>query len=154
MKKLMILFSLLICGMAQGQKLFVYSQELKSGSTKVFAGEDGKEYHSHNNEVIFYIFLQTSSTPLVRELWIDGSRYEFKMDSVSTPVIMKTGIKFNNHQKSDTLVKKTSDKVYRITPGRKMENTGPKYSKGVTLLLKSKKIKVSQIKELSPAFNQ
>ena len=150
----MIIFGLLFSGIANAQKLHVYRQEVKAGTAKHFVDENGKEYSSATQDFAYLIYLQTSSNPVFKELWIDGNRYEFKVDSVSGPVVVKQGFKFKNGQHTDTLVNKTSDKLYRIFPGRKMNDVAAKNQKGVIVVTKGKKFKVPRAKELPAQYNQ
>jgi len=150
----MIISSLLVYNSLHAQKLYVYVQEVKTGATKIFTDASGKEYQSKNEDRIHLIYLQTRNIPTVKELWIDGNRFEFTVDSVSSPVVLSTGLKFKNHGTSDTLVRKTNEKVYRIIPGKKITSPHTKNSKGVTLVLKGRKLKVTRIKELPPVYNQ
>ena len=150
----MIIFSLLVANSLQAQKLYVYRQELKAGTIKSFVDEKGNETHSKASDFIYLVYLQTTRSPVVKELWIDGNQFEFKIDSISTPVVLKTGVKFNHQQKTDTLVKKTSEKVYRIIPGKKISDSTGKNSRGVILVIKGKKLKQPKIKDLPPVYNQ
>jgi hypothetical protein len=101
-----------------GQKkdiLYAYEQKVIGGKSAYTADSLGNTKRAGNNaETKYYIYLQVGSEKdlKVTELWINGVSYHFTFSLAETPVIIKR--QFPGEKKSDTLVRKTVLKVFRI----------------------------------------
>ena len=95
--------------------LYVYEQKVIGGKSAFTVDSQGNTKRAGNNAATkYYIYLQVASDKelQVTELWINGVSYHFTLSLAETPVIIKR--QFPGEKKSDTLVHKTVEKVFRI----------------------------------------
>lgn len=152
MKTMMTIFSLFVLMFSHGQDLNVFRQEVVGGSMKTFVDEHGQEYRSTQRQTITYIYLKGEKLPRIKQLWIDGERYEFSVSEVQSPVVIRKQPSLP--PANDTLVTaRENGKIFRIIPGRKLGD-GQKFPKGVTLVTKWRNYITEDIRILDPAYAQ
>ncbi len=124
MKKSVIISLLIICswGLFSQTKTtlvkgYAYERESTPGIIPKTIGEDGKESNGTTHSFKSYqLFLEYKKGTTIKptRVWINGVAYRVKTENINaTPVLFKTNTVANLYE-TDTLVKKTTNKVIQV----------------------------------------
>lgn len=151
-----IVFFISACGQSPEIRIHVYSRVTLPG----IRPDGDNDNHIFPKAYFIYAEVKKSAQVTVEGCWIAGKYYTAGIEKISSPVIVTNQTVINEQR--DTLVKKTTNDVYQVIPGKESsrEPADEAEKKSVSenqfvLILKvngkQQLVSSSKIKELSPA---
>jgi len=121
---LFILLTLALSSYSQNKKakLYAYQRETSAGVRAAEVDMEGnmKTSGSRNTSYLIYLEIPRGRTYKIHDIWINGEAYEAKADTVTTPVMVASGIRSMEDQE---LVPPTTGLVLRLIPGSRLDIT-------------------------------